>query len=144
MAMKITIERYYGDASITLGTLRVEGTSFVCMTAEPRYRDYSEAFPGCSAYCLPTGVHACKLVCSEYSPMTLAVAKCAGHRCTLFGWHPYKNVRVNTIMVGAVVDEYDTDEPLKDSEKTFQKLNRLVYEAFCRGDKIEVSFLNKV
>lgn len=136
--MRLILTRFYGDDRITLGTLRVEGSDFECMAAEPRHREYSEAFPGCSAYCLPVGVHECKLVCSEYSPLTLAVAKCAGHRKTLFGWHPFRNVRTNTVLVGAVVDEYDTDEPLRDSERVYKRLSEMVYAAFCKGEKIVV------
>lgn len=135
-AMHITITRYYGDANMALGRLTVEGTDFECETSEPHYRDYSEAFQGCSTFCLPVGEHRCKCVASQFSALTLAVAKTPGHRCTLFGWHPTKERMLNAILLRPV--------GMESADALFERFTQLVYDAYVNGEEMMVEIRNEV
>ena len=58
--MVIKLKRYYGDEQVTKSVMEVfmEGENtprLVCEAREVGYKDYAEAFPGASRYCLPRG-----------------------------------------------------------------------------------------
>lgn len=124
--MKMT--RIYGDANRTVSRLTIEGTDFECQAEELRYADYSEKFPGCSAFCLPAGVHECVCRSTEFSPLTLMVRKCAGHRCTPVGWSERKRRMVNAVIV--------------ESRAKFDEMQRYVYSAYCREEDLTLEIVN--
>lgn len=145
--MKITLDRYYGDGVVTKSfvTITMDGAGapvLKCEAREPKFCDYTEAFAGCSSYCLACGQYDCKVVSTDLSPMTLTVVKSPGHRCCRFHYDESRQVRANTVLLGAG----DGNEDLKwrriiGCKTTYMEFEKLVYECFVRGEKITL-FIN--
>ena len=127
--MKLILTHTEGDRVMTKGSLTVKGTDFECETSEPMFADYAESFQGCSYCCLPRGEHRCKVKATEYGPMTLVVAKCAGHVNTRFGFEPLDDTKHNTVLL--------------ESRRALERLNELVRVAYLRGEQINIEVLNE-
>ena len=152
--MRIVLERYYGDNSITRSVMKVFGKGtgsddserllLACESREPRFADYTEAFPGSAKCCLAVGVFPCKVVATDFCPMTLTVIKSPGHRCCRIGWDDVAQVRTNMVLVG----ESDGSElpewrELVNQRETFEKLTALVYRAYGTGEEIFIEIDNE-
>ena len=141
--MKINIDRYYGDDTVTKSHLSIEGTSFHCEAREPAYRDYTESFTGCSRHCLPRGQWKAHIKPSAYSPMTLTIQPCPGHRAAKFIHSDLCPVVPGNIVVGQS-DEHQPPEKrqLERSQETFRQLEQLTYQAFANEEEISVTISN--
>ena len=152
--MVIKLHRYYGDGTITKSVMEVflDGEvkpRLVCEAREAAYKDYKESFPGVSAYCLPVGRW--RLVCghSPYSPMGLRVARCPGHRQVYIGHKWGRQYTEGEVLIGMPMMPAEHDEDwvhadcmIDNGEETYQKLERLVYEAYCRGEEFFIQIEN--
>ena len=161
--MRIVLERYYGDSRVTKSVMKVfeergaecsddlecSGSSgkllLACEGREPCFADYSEIFPGCSRCCLAVGVYRCKVVSTDLSPMTLMVIKSPGHRCYRIAWDYTAQVRHNMVLVGES-DGYEDPEwrEIVRSRETFERLTRLVYQAYGTGEEIWLEVVNRI
>ena len=146
------MKRYYGDEEVTKSVMEVfldgeDTPRLTCEAREPQFRDYTEAFPGASRYCLPVGRWRMKVGHSPYSPMGLRVAKCPGHRQVFIGHRWDRQWFEGEVLVGEPVPHFYTDEEgneveyppkrrIRDGEEVFQKLDALVYEAFGNGEEM--------
>lgn len=141
--MTIHITRYYGDSTITKSYFSIEGTPFQCEAREPAYRDYTESFTGCSRYCLPTGQWKAHIKSSTYSPMTLILQPCPGHRSAKVIYSYLKQADTGNIVIGRANPQ---DEPeyrqIEQSHETFLQLEKLLYEAYGRDEEIIVKIEN--
>ncbi len=159
--MRIILERYYGDWRITKSVMTVYAESqenpdgfdgsersaplLRCEAREPRFAQYVEAFPGCSKCCLACGVWFCKVMATEFSPMTLTVVKSPGHRSCRIVWDDLAQVRANSVLVG-MSDGYELPEyrDLVRQRETFDRLTQLVYRAYVSGEPIVLEVKNQV
>ena len=157
--MVIKLHRYYGDESVTKSVMEVflEGDTearMVCEARESAYADYAEAFAGASQFCLPRGRWRMKVGNSPYGPMGLRVARCPGHRQVYIGWRWERQCLEGEVLIGEAVYHYYTDEngqeveyPKKRridrGEETYRKLDKLVYEAYCRGEEFVMEVNNE-
>lgn len=147
--MNIVLERYFGDSHITKSVMTVVGEEgrehLRCEAREPRFAQYQEAFPGCSRFCLAGGRWRCKVVATEMSPMTLTVVKSPGHRCYRIGWDYMAQVKANMVLVG---ESDGCEEPeyrdIVQSKETFDRLTKLVYEAYGTGEEIWLEVKNDI
>mgnify|MGYP007056170643 CR=1 FL=1 len=145
--MKIILDRYYGDRSVTKSTMAVvmaDGTvGLECEAREPRFDRYREAFPGCSQSCLAEGRFTCKPRPSLWSPMTLTVLRSPGHWCCRFGWDELLPTRPNTVLVG-VADGTEPPESrnIFSQRETFAHLTELVYRAYVTGEPMVLAVRN--
>jgi len=148
--MTISLDRYYGSDKVTKSVVEVTmaGSTDVvlkCEAREPMFRDYSEKFPGCSKYCLACGQYECKVVSTDLSPMTLTVVKSPGHRCCRIFYDEYQQVHTNQILLGQSDGEEDLQwRDLVDQEATYEKMDKLVYDCFVRGERIVVCISNHI
>ena len=126
--MKLILTHTEGDRVMTKGSLTIPGTDFECETSEPMFADYAESYHGCSSCCLPRGTHRCKVKATEYGPISLVVAKCAGHVNTKFGYEPLDDTKFNTVLL--------------DSQRSLNRLNELVRVAYVRGEEIWIEVIN--
>ena len=145
MSMVIKLHRYYGDAGVTKSVMEVwldgeQEPRLVCEAREPRFREYRETFPGASRYCLPVGRWRLKPGCSEFGTMTLRVVRCPGHRCVLLGWDAFRQSREGMVLMGVAVNpEAPAEERFIDGGmEVYEQLERLVYEAFGKGEEFWV------
>lgn len=151
--MKIVLERYYGDRTITKSVMKVymDGESeprMTCDAREPKFCNYAFSFAGASSYCLPAGTHKMKCGNSPYSPMGLRVPRCAGHRCVYIGYKWSREYFEGEILVGQpycvdflksaevlpATEENRDFSHLEKKEETYAQLTELVYEAYGRGE----------
>ena len=152
--MEIRLKRYYGDASVTKSVTEVwmdgeDEPRLVCEAREPEFREYSEAFPGASRFCLPVGRWKLAVGGGPYSPMGVRVARCPGHRQVYFGYG-LRECEPDRVLVGWPVFHYYTDEVtgerveyppkrrMRDGEEVFEQLDKLVYEAYGREEEMWV------
>ena len=147
--MKIILERYYGDWRITKSVMTVYAESDTvllrCEAREPRFAQYREAFPRCSKCCLACGVWSCKVMSTQFSPMTLTVVKSPGHRSCRIVWDDLAQVRANCVLVG-MSDGYEQPEfrDLIHQRETFERLTQLVYRAYVKGEPITLEVKNQI
>lgn len=145
--MNIIINRRYGDDTVTKSLVRVESEEgkvlMECEAREPRFADYSEAFPGCSKYCLAVGTFECKVKATEQSAMQVIVPRSPGHRSTRIGWDPWKQQSMNMILLGMgdaeMLPEY---HKIRLQQETFRRFERLVYRAFTAEERIRLTVVN--
>jgi hypothetical protein len=148
--MTIKLHRYYGDDFITKSVMEVwmdgeEEPRMVCEAREAAYRDYTETFPGASQYCLPVGRWRLKVGGSPYGPMGLRVPKCPGHRQVFIGWKWSRQCFEGEVLIGEPVmpaeheGEWSHEDcRIDNGEETFRKLDKLVYEAYGKGEAFEI------
>ena len=148
--MVIKLRRYYGDEQVTKSVMEVfledeEKPHLKCEAREARFREYRETFPGASRYCLPVGRWRLKPGCSEFGTMTLRVTRCPGHRCVLLGWDAFRQWREGMVCMGvAVSQEAPAEERLiEGGMEVYGRLERLVYEAFGKGEEMWVEISNE-
>ena len=150
--MKIKLHRYYGDEAVTKSVMEVwmegeEAPRLVCEAREVGFRDYEEAFPGASNYCMPKGRWRMACGGGPYSPMGVRVVRCPGHRQVFFGYSAQRVALPDRVMMGRPVFHYYTDEEgreveyppkrgMKDGEEVFWELDELLYEAFGKGEEM--------
>ena len=90
---------------------------------------------------------------SPYGPMGLRVVRCPGHRQVYIGHRWGRQCVEGEILIGEAVYHYYTDEngqeveyPKKRridrGEETYRKLDKLVYEAYCRGEEFFIQIEN--
>lgn len=157
--MVIKLRRYYGDAEVTKAVMEVvlDGESeprMVCEAREAAFRDYRESFAGASRFCLPVGRWKLKVGRSPYGPMGLRVARCPGHRQVFIGWKWTRQWLEGEVLIGEPVFRYYTDEEgneveyppkrrIGNGEEVFRRLDRLVYEAYGRGEEFWLEVENE-
>lgn len=146
-AMKLILERYFGNKSITKSALTVmseEGKELMkCEAREPRYKNYTDAFTGCSVYCLAEGTFPCKPVSARQSPMTLTIIKSPGHRCCRFGWDELEQMRTNFIYVGEADEGIPPEiRQIHHQRETFDRLTKWVYRAYGLAEPITLTIKN--
>jgi hypothetical protein len=158
--MVIKLKRYYGDEQVTKSVMEVlmEGENtprLVCEAREVGFKDYAEAFPGASRYCLPRGKWRLECGGSPYSPMGVRVVKCPGHRQTYFGpcGDGYRKQQAGRVMIGEPVYRYYTDEEgneveypkkrgMKNGREVYEQLDELLYEAYGTSQNFSVEISN--
>ena len=155
--MEIRLYRYYGDETVTKSTVevRMEGEEeprLRCEARETRFKDYEEAFPGASQYCLPRGVWPLKCGGSPYSTMGARVVKCPGHRQVWLAPCQYFKAQqqVGRIIIGEPEYHFDTDPEtgeqvecppkrrMKPGRKVYDELEKLLYEAYGREEEMKL------
>lgn len=141
--MNILIHRYYGDSQITKSYFSIEGTPFQSEAREPTFRNYSESFPGCSRYCLPVGTWKAKIRPSIYSPMTLTLQSCPGHRSSKVIFSYLHQTDAGNIVIGKANPEDPPEErQIEKSHETFLEFEQLMYRAFANEEEITVTVIN--
>lgn len=156
--MVIKLHRYYGDSEVTKSVMEVwmdgeEEPRLVCEAREVAYRDYMETFPGASRYCLPVGRWRLKVGKSPYGPMGLRVPRCPGHRQVFIGHRWARQCFEGEVLIGEPVYHYETDENglevecpqkrrIENGEEVYKKLDKLVYEAFGKGEEFVMEIEN--
>ena len=155
--MEIRLYRYYGDEAVTKSVMEVwmegeEEPRLRCEAREARFRDYEEAFPGASRFCLPRGVWPVKCGGSPYSAMGARVVKCPGHRQVWLAPCPYgwPQQQVGCITLGEAEYHYYMDEEtgqqveyppkrrMKPGRKVYDELEKLLYEAYGREEEMKL------
>ena len=141
--MNIQIHRYYGDHTVTKSHMTIEGTTFHCETREPTFHNYKETFAGCSRYCLPQGTWKAKTKPSIYSPMTLTLQSCPGHRAAKIIFSDLHQTDTGNIVIGQS-DNQDPPETrqIEKSRETFTTFEQLMYRAFANEEEINVTITN--
>ena len=158
--MVIKLSRYYGDGEVTKSVMEVfmEGEAeprLMCEAREPQFRDYGEAFPGASRFCLPRGRWRLKAGRSPYGPMGLRVPKCPGHRQVFIGHRWDRQWFEGEVLIGEAAFHFYTDEEgneveyppkrrIRNGEEVFGRLDALVYEAFGNGEELWMEVVNEV
>ena len=144
--MRIILKRYYGDRTITKSELEVwmDGETeprMVCDAREPKFFNYALSFPGASSYCLPAGTFKLKAGNTPYSPMGLRIPRCPGHRCVFIGHKWSRQYFEGEILIGQRENiTFGNEEQNRDhsfihnEEETFKQLDKLVYEAYAKGE----------
>lgn len=145
--MKLILERYFGSNSITKSVLTVMSEKgkvlMKCEAREPRFRNYTETFAGCSVYCLAEGTFSCKPISTVQSPMTLTIVKSPGHRCCRFGWDDFEQSRINFIYVGEADESIPTEtRQIHNQRETFDRLTKWVYRAYDFEEPITLTIKN--
>lgn len=160
-AMKIKLNRYYGDEKVTKSTAEVymDGQTEPVLTFETRevgYADYTAAFPGCSSLCLPSGTYPLAVGSTPYGPMGLRVPKCPGHRCYYIGHRWDRQAIAGELLVGEpytpsldlnegiyLTEEEDRAERvIVNGAKIYDKLDSLVYQAYANNEDFTIEISN--
>ena len=135
--MRILLVRYSGvycaKSILQVWSDDADTPALVCEAREAKYKDYSEKFPNCSNYCLPTGVYPVKVRATKYSPMTLVVQKAAGHKGCAIGYDTVKQYTFGDVLIGR---GKDADNPLlcrlTDQKAVFDNLQKLVQKTYLK------------
>jgi len=149
--MRVILRRYYGDQYVTKSTMQVfagnerDQPVMVCEAREPKFKDYASVFPSARQYCLPRGTYRCRYGSTDFSPLSFIVTKAPGHMKVAIGYA----VTRQTIAGAVIIGESDGDEDvasreIKNSKATFDKFEALIYEAYARGESLEIVIENKV
>ena len=140
--MVIRLKRYYGDHAITKSVMEVwlDGEAeprLVCEAREPAYVEYTETFPGASRCCLPVGRWRMKVGQSPYGVMGLRVPRCPGHRQVYVGHRWGRQRFEGEVLIGETTDngQQTTDGRIVNGDVVYARLERLVYEAYGRGEE---------
>ena len=146
--MVIKLKRYYGDAEITKSVMEVwmdgeEEPRMVCEAREASHREYEVSFPGASRCCLPVGRWRMKVGQSPYGVMGLRVPKCPGHRQVFVGHRWSRQWFEGEVLIGQLTtdngqqtaEECARERRIVNGEAVYAKLERLVYEAYGKGEE---------
>ena len=154
--MVIRLKRYYGDHAVTKSVMEVwmDGElepRMVCEARECSYVEYTETFPGASRCCLPVGRWRMKVGQSPYGVMGLRVPKCPGHRQVFVGHRWSRQCFEGEVLIGESTDngqqttdggeqttdngQQTTDGRIVNGDVVYARLERLVYEAYGKGEE---------
>ena len=115
----------------------------VCEARECSYVEYTETFPGASRCCLPVGRWRMKVGQSPYGVMGLRVPKCPGHRQVFVGHRWSRQCFEGEVLIGETADngQQTTDGRIVNGDVVYARLERLVYEAYGKGEEFWMEVL---
>lgn len=146
--MRITLSRYYYTETITKSRMMFlsdEGkTLFECEAHETMFRDYTEKFPGCSDYCMPTGTFPIKVKSGAAGPMTMFIMKVPGHMAMQICWHATHQTEHCRVLVGEETSEDPETSRLTRQMETYERIEQLIYDSFINGETFEIDVRNEI